>query len=119
LINLKYLLLSKNQILTIELHSFDSLQSLFKLELSNNLIYSLNGKLFKEFKNLNLLDVSQNKLESLEKDDFYGLSRLETLRLNENCNFDLFILLFLNKRFKSCIFELNLVYLKLNIYIKI
>jgi Leucine-rich repeat (LRR) protein len=106
--SIEKLILQNGQIRCIQENPFDTLNKLKELDLSNNLIESLNDKIFqplenltrmvlrinriseikentfKNLKNLKELDLSKNKIKSIDPNAFIGLNNLERLILSIN-----------------------------------
>ena len=75
--------MGSNQILTLENETFSRLPSLNFLDLSNNLIYSLNDRVLANLFNLQELILIKNNIEELDKNCFTNLS-IKVLDLSEN-----------------------------------
>ena len=84
---LEYLVLSDNQIETIDLNAFIGLKSLYHLNISNNKLKYLqinNQSLFRHLNNLQDLILNSNLIEYIKWNDFSGLTRLVYLNLDFN-----------------------------------
>ncbi|XP_049820007.1 carboxypeptidase N subunit 2-like [Aethina tumida] len=83
-ITLLYIDLSFNVIKTIETDAFFNLKALTTLKINNNKITSLPLNCFKDLENLEILDISFNGLSALEYGYFDSLKKLVKLNLSYN-----------------------------------
>ena len=116
--SIEKLILQNGQIKCLEENPFDTLYKIKELDLSNNLVESINDRIFEPlgnltrmvlrinriselkdniFKNLNNLrelDLSKNQIKSISENAFAGLNNLERLNLSINslkqCNKNIF-----------------------------
>lgn len=83
-ISLELLDLSKNEISKIHVNAFGSLNALEELDLSSNRIEKLTRKTIKPLKNLKKLSLQSNKLAEINYDTFNDMFHLTELDLSEN-----------------------------------
>ena len=76
--------LSALKITKIEPNTFNELDSLEKLILSDNLLTDIDPITFDGLNSLETLDLSNNKINKIEQDSFKGLNSLVTLSLEFN-----------------------------------
>ena len=79
------LLLSNNKLVKLQSELFIQMIGLNKLDLSNNLICDIGANTFRALSNLTYLDLRCNKLEKLDANIFDGLVNLADLRLARVC----------------------------------
>lgn len=83
-ISLELLDLSKNEISKIHVNAFGSMIALRELDLSNNRIDKLTRKTIKPLKELRKLSLQSNKLAEINYDTFNDMFHLEELDLSNN-----------------------------------
>lgn len=82
--NLKVLILSKNQIFTIDKDAFKFLPNLTRLDLSDNYITKIELSTFDHVNKLQFLNLAYNQIKSFESHTFKSLQHLKELNLNGN-----------------------------------
>ena len=83
-ITLKYLVLSTNQLMNLQVGIFTKLQTLQVLILRENELHVLDEDLFHGLVSLEVLSLSQNNLNHLPTNIFKGLTQLTNLFISEN-----------------------------------
>ncbi|XP_073496587.1 leucine-rich repeat-containing protein 26 [Phyllobates terribilis] len=78
------ILLAYNKLTALKMLSFHNCPHLNRLELQNNLIFSIDSQAFMNLQNLSYLDLSSNQLAILKPEVFKPLSSLKTLNLGNN-----------------------------------
>lgn len=81
---IKFLILKKNQITSIDYTWFQNLPNLIELDLSENILLSISQKSFSNLPNLQKIDLSKNFLVSIEAPLFPKVNKLKTLSLGNN-----------------------------------
>lgn len=71
-------------LIEITLESFKSAKKLIFLVITENQIKTLNSKIFNDCENLVVLDLSKNLIENISSDVFKSIGTLESLNLSEN-----------------------------------
>ena len=84
LVNLRQLILAKNNISFIDAGSFLPLINLIELDLSGNKLTMINRDMFKGLNKLETLDLSQNKISQIRPNSFDDLVKLKKLNLSQN-----------------------------------
>ncbi|XP_022240443.1 chondroadherin-like isoform X2 [Limulus polyphemus] len=82
--NLRYLLLSRNMISSLENETFIGLEKLSVLQMNENFLEEIPPNVFSVLNNLENLDLSQNRIFSISDAAFEGLGSLRTLSLRDN-----------------------------------
>jgi hypothetical protein len=82
---IQYLLLVNAGLKTLKANTFDTVPNLLQLNISNNLLVTLDDRLFSNLTKLEVLDLSNNKLECLHDERlFISQGNLLTLILSNN-----------------------------------
>ena len=84
MVNLEYIYLQKNQIVSLHKDTFKGLVKLKELYLEENKIKSLEPNTFKDLLNLRELNLERNQIEALREDNFKVMVMLEVLNLQRN-----------------------------------
>ena len=80
----RYLILSDNQLQTLPANIFNGLNSLIQLILANNQLQTLPANIFNSLQSLQYLYLDSNQLQTLPDNVFRDLNNLETISLNNN-----------------------------------
>lgn len=84
LVNLRDLILSRNQLTGLPPNLFSDLTKLANLRLDNNRIETLPSGIFRNLSRLNELSLAQNRIDRLSKDVFAPLGGLVNINLSHN-----------------------------------